>query len=293
MCEQPSVVPTRAARPLDSGCSRQGAVRDMRVSRASSLPVLASELSRGLGPERSTTQWQPRASHDESSVNSGELLPMRVPGRSTCTPAIHSLHGGSLVTPPSPDEVVRTSRRHLRPGRRHLCRCTRGPMANPLPTSTTGGRQEASHAASAAVAGRTHDRPLPAARHRTPRRVHARCARAWLCRPGESSAGVACVAAATCASAARSDGGRDGAGRFGIATGRGTAAAVGEDDHLPGTSADHARRLHTSWPGSTLTFVPGAGHFPQVENPRAFVDALVAYVDGRRPAAVFDDQRMR
>lgn len=53
----------------------------------------------------------------------------------------------------------------------------------------------------------------------------------------------------------------------------------GEDDHLPGTSAAAARRLQASWPGATLTFVKSAGHMPQVENPTAFVDALVSFVE--------------
>jgi pimeloyl-ACP methyl ester carboxylesterase len=53
----------------------------------------------------------------------------------------------------------------------------------------------------------------------------------------------------------------------------------GQDDHLPGTSARAARRLHASYPGATLTFVRNAGHLPQIENPNAFVDALTAFVE--------------
>lgn len=34
-----------------------------------------------------------------------------------------------------------------------------------------------------------------------------------------------------------------------------------------------------SWPGSKLAFVERAGHMPQVENPTAFVDALVTFTD--------------
>lgn len=60
----------------------------------------------------------------------------------------------------------------------------------------------------------------------------------------------------------------------------------GEGDQLPGTSASAARRLQTSWPGATLTFVPDAGHMPQVENPAAFVGALGSFVEkARRQAA--------
>lgn len=54
----------------------------------------------------------------------------------------------------------------------------------------------------------------------------------------------------------------------------------GEDDHLPGTSAQAARKLHASWAGSRLAFVPRAGHLPQVENPEAFVEALAAFIEG-------------
>ena len=52
----------------------------------------------------------------------------------------------------------------------------------------------------------------------------------------------------------------------------------GEDDRLPGTTSRAVRRLHASWPGSKLVFVPGAGHLPQVENPTAFVAALASFL---------------
>lgn len=50
----------------------------------------------------------------------------------------------------------------------------------------------------------------------------------------------------------------------------------GEEDHLPGTSKRSARKLAASLGGATLRFVPGAGHLPQVENPSAFVEGLIA-----------------
>jgi 2-hydroxy-6-oxonona-2,4-dienedioate hydrolase len=53
----------------------------------------------------------------------------------------------------------------------------------------------------------------------------------------------------------------------------------GEEDHLLGTSADAARKLRASWPGAELAFVAKAGHMPQVENPAAFVEALVSFVE--------------
>jgi pimeloyl-ACP methyl ester carboxylesterase len=52
----------------------------------------------------------------------------------------------------------------------------------------------------------------------------------------------------------------------------------GEDDHLLGSSAKDARKLHASWPGAKLVFVPGAGHMPQLENPDAFVAALTSFI---------------
>ncbi len=67
--------------------------------------------------------------------------------------------------------------------------------------------------------------------------------------------------------------------------GSGTPAAFaplllwGEGDRLPGTSPAHARKLQASWPGSKLVFVPRAGHCPQIEQPDAFVEALVSFVD--------------
>jgi pimeloyl-ACP methyl ester carboxylesterase len=55
----------------------------------------------------------------------------------------------------------------------------------------------------------------------------------------------------------------------------------GERDRLWRTDPDSARRLQASWPGSTLVFIAGAGHMPQVENPAGFVRALEAFVDAR------------
>ena len=52
-----------------------------------------------------------------------------------------------------------------------------------------------------------------------------------------------------------------------------------------GTSQRAARRIHASWPGSELTFVRHAGHMPQVEDPVAFVDALVSFVEEKPTAS--------
>jgi 2-hydroxy-6-oxonona-2,4-dienedioate hydrolase len=53
----------------------------------------------------------------------------------------------------------------------------------------------------------------------------------------------------------------------------------GDGDRLPGTSRAAANRLHRSLPGSTLTFVHGAGHFPQIEEPAGFARAIDAWVE--------------
>lgn len=52
----------------------------------------------------------------------------------------------------------------------------------------------------------------------------------------------------------------------------------GRGDRLPGTREADARRLHASIPGSTLRFVAGAGHFPQIEAPEAFLEHLEAFL---------------
>ena len=55
----------------------------------------------------------------------------------------------------------------------------------------------------------------------------------------------------------------------------------GQADRLMGAGPNAAKRLHRSLSGSQLTFVPAAGHLPQVERPDAFVDALVAFLTAR------------
>lgn len=52
----------------------------------------------------------------------------------------------------------------------------------------------------------------------------------------------------------------------------------GEADRSMMVNPEVARRLHRSIPGSTLAFIPEAGHLPQVERPSAFVDALRRFV---------------
>ncbi len=52
----------------------------------------------------------------------------------------------------------------------------------------------------------------------------------------------------------------------------------GGADRLMGGGAAAAKRLHRSLRGSQLTFIPAAGHLPQVEQPAAFVDGLVSFL---------------
>jgi pimeloyl-ACP methyl ester carboxylesterase len=48
----------------------------------------------------------------------------------------------------------------------------------------------------------------------------------------------------------------------------------GAADHLPGTSRRDAERLAARTSGASLVLIEDAGHFPQLERPEAFVDAL-------------------
>ncbi|MFO0709901.1 MAG: alpha/beta fold hydrolase [Sandaracinus sp.] len=48
----------------------------------------------------------------------------------------------------------------------------------------------------------------------------------------------------------------------------------GAADHLPGTSRREAEHLAARTRGASLVLIEDAGHFPQLEQPEAFVDAL-------------------
>lgn len=54
----------------------------------------------------------------------------------------------------------------------------------------------------------------------------------------------------------------------------------GEADRSMMVNPQVARRLQRSIPGSTLAFIPAAGHLPQVEKPAEFVAALGRFVAG-------------
>ena len=53
------------------------------------------------------------------------------------------------------------------------------------------------------------------------------------------------------------------------------------DDIIP---LDHAHAAHAAIPGSQLVIIKGAGHFPQIEAPTVFVDALIDFMDTTTPA---------
>jgi pimeloyl-ACP methyl ester carboxylesterase len=53
------------------------------------------------------------------------------------------------------------------------------------------------------------------------------------------------------------------------------------DDIIP---ISHAHVAHEAIPGSRLVIIEGVGHFPQVEAPEQFVNALVDFVDTTEPA---------
>jgi pimeloyl-ACP methyl ester carboxylesterase len=54
----------------------------------------------------------------------------------------------------------------------------------------------------------------------------------------------------------------------------------GAADRLPNVDVGAGRRLHTKWPGSQMAVIERAGHLPQVEQPRPFLDALDGFLIG-------------
>jgi pimeloyl-ACP methyl ester carboxylesterase len=46
----------------------------------------------------------------------------------------------------------------------------------------------------------------------------------------------------------------------------------------------HGRRAHEEMPGSRFVELPDAGHFPQLDQPRAFVEEIVRFMDETKPA---------
>jgi pimeloyl-ACP methyl ester carboxylesterase len=54
--------------------------------------------------------------------------------------------------------------------------------------------------------------------------------------------------------------------------------------------AEHARRAHAEMPGSYFLEIPDAGHFPQLDRPRQFVEAIVTFVASTEPALARPDR---
>jgi pimeloyl-ACP methyl ester carboxylesterase len=62
------------------------------------------------------------------------------------------------------------------------------------------------------------------------------------------------------------------------------------DDIIP---VSHAYAAHEAMPGSRLVIIEGVGHFPQIEVPEQFVDALVDFIDSTEPARLGTEDRKR
>jgi pimeloyl-ACP methyl ester carboxylesterase len=62
------------------------------------------------------------------------------------------------------------------------------------------------------------------------------------------------------------------------------------DDIIP---VSHAHAAHEAIPGSRLVIVEGAGHFPQIEAPEQFVNALVDFIGSTEPARLDAKDRRR
>ena len=69
-----------------------------------------------------------------------------------------------------------------------------------------------------------------------------------------------------------------------------TLIVWGERDRI--IPVAHAHAAHETIAGSTLEVFPGAGHFPQVEQPELFTDAIAAFVRSTEPAS-FSEERLR
>jgi 2-hydroxy-6-oxonona-2,4-dienedioate hydrolase len=52
----------------------------------------------------------------------------------------------------------------------------------------------------------------------------------------------------------------------------------GADDALQGSHPEVGRALHERLAGSRLVVIDKAGHLPQVEQPQAFLDALLPFI---------------
>jgi pimeloyl-ACP methyl ester carboxylesterase len=79
--------------------------------------------------------------------------------------------------------------------------------------------------------------------------------------------------------------------RLYLATAMPTLIVWGDRDTIIPVS--HAHAAHEAMPGSQLIIIEGVGHFPQVEAPEQFVDALVDFIDSTGPARLGAEDRKR
>ena len=63
-----------------------------------------------------------------------------------------------------------------------------------------------------------------------------------------------------------------------------TLLVWGEAD--PIIPVSHAYEAHEAMPGSRLEVMPGLGHYPHCEDPRAFARILLDFIAGTEPAAI-------
>jgi pimeloyl-ACP methyl ester carboxylesterase len=70
-----------------------------------------------------------------------------------------------------------------------------------------------------------------------------------------------------------------------------TLIVCGERDHI--IPSAHGRSAHAEMPGSYFLEIPGAGHFPQLDRPREFVEALITFVASTEPARIVPDHLRR
>jgi pimeloyl-ACP methyl ester carboxylesterase len=62
------------------------------------------------------------------------------------------------------------------------------------------------------------------------------------------------------------------------------------DDIIP---VSHAYAAHEAMSGSQLVVIEGVGHFPQIEAPEQFVNALLDFIDSTEPARLGTEDRQR
>jgi pimeloyl-ACP methyl ester carboxylesterase len=78
--------------------------------------------------------------------------------------------------------------------------------------------------------------------------------------------------------------------RLYLAAGLPTLIIWGSDD--PIIPPEHGRRAHALIPGSRLVEFPGAGHWPQLDDPGLFVETLIDFIESTEPYE-FDLAHMR